>query len=212
MKLFNKNFIMILLIVILSVLTYFTMNYIGNNNDVGNHLKFENSKQQPSKPPNSIEEENSDNSQDNEHRSENLEKPDSNSKEPSSDNKMRPNNNKNMLSNKLNYIIFGIESLLIAIFLTYLVMSRFNKKTFKNTLCSFNKTMIFTFLVIIITIVLSIFDIFITNNYFLDNTPRNIMNKPISNENSNAEVSASTYIHNLKNITSILKDVFLKKT
>ena len=77
------------------------------------------------------------------------------------------------------YIIFGVESLATSLLFVYLIMSNFNKKTLRETLKSGDKILIYLLLVIILTGGMTFADIYVTNNYFLEDSiqqQNNIMN------------------------------------
>lgn len=57
----------------------------------------------------------------------------------------------NSQTNIFYYILFGIEGLIISLTLTYLIMSKFNKKTFKETFENSDKTIIYILLSIFLT-------------------------------------------------------------
>ncbi|MGM9988975.1 MAG: carbohydrate-binding domain-containing protein [Bacillaceae bacterium] len=67
------------------------------------------------------------------------------------------------------YIYFGIESLITSILLIYLLMSIFNKKGFKETFINSDKVIIYLLSMVLLTSILTFGDVYITNNYFLNN-------------------------------------------
>lgn len=112
------------------------------------------------------------------------------------DNDTSSNNNQNiqpqMPSNKLElsygyYIAFGVEGFVLAIVLMYLVMSRFNKKDFKETFKSSDKVIINVLAIIIITAGIAYLDSMITENCFIKNSSIQ-MNK---DSNNTVSVNAS---------------------
>ncbi len=62
----------------------------------------------------------------------------------------------NSQTNIFYYILFGIEGLIISLTLTYLIMSKFNKKTFKETFENSDKTIIYILLSILLTSVFTL--------------------------------------------------------
>ena len=67
------------------------------------------------------------------------------------DSNMMPQQQSNSQTNIFYYILFGIEGLIISLTLTYLIMSKFNKKTFKETFENSDKTIIYILLSILLT-------------------------------------------------------------
>ena len=109
-------------------------------------------------------------------------------------------------SNKIetyHYVIFGINSLVISCIIVYLVMSKMNKKTFKESFQGSQEVVIAILSVLILTVGFTYLDIYLTNNYFIKNnnvTNNNGMKEP--NNNSNISYSASTEITSNEDITS----------
>ena len=66
------------------------------------------------------------------------------------------------------YVLFGIQGLIIGLLLTYLIMSKFNKKTFKETFKNKDKAIISGLLVIILTSAITFADGKITEKCFLN--------------------------------------------
>ena len=67
------------------------------------------------------------------------------------------------------YILFAVEGLIISSLLIYLIMSKFNSKTLKETLGTGNKIIIFIILSIIITIGLTVAQSMLAKNVFAIN-------------------------------------------
>lgn len=67
------------------------------------------------------------------------------------------------------YVAFAIESLILSSLIIYLIMSSFNKKTFKETFENKDKVVITILSVIILTTVFTYTDKYITTEYFLTN-------------------------------------------
>ena len=97
------------------------------------------------------------------------------------------------------YLIFGIESLILAITITYLVMSNFNKKSIKETFTNKDKVTIAILSVIVLTSALTYTSSLLTKNYFLNNT--NTTNQP-GNNTTQASYSAKTEITKDETISS----------
>ena len=98
------------------------------------------------------------------------------------------------------YIIFGVESFVISVLTMYLVMSKFNKYTFKQTFTSADKTIIFVLAIIIITAVLMLFNVKITEKYFVNNSSSN-------NQNSNMQMPGNGGMSNSSIAYSGVKEI-----
>lgn len=77
--------------------------------------------------------------------------PGENNSNGNEDSNMMPQQQSNSQTNIFYYILFGIEGLIISLTLTYLIMSKFNKKTFKETFENSDKTIIYILLSILLT-------------------------------------------------------------
>lgn len=66
------------------------------------------------------------------------------------------------------YVVFGVESLFISVLILYLVMSKFNKKGFKETFYNSDKVVICILFAIVITGGLVVLDSYLTNKFFLN--------------------------------------------
>lgn len=102
---------------------------------------------------------------------------------------MMPGNNQISQASSLDimyYVIFGVESLLFALILVYLVMSKLNAKSLTETFGYFDKFIIFILATIILTASLTFSNITIANHYFLNNTTMEEMQpgNPGSNEST----------------------------
>lgn len=84
-------------------------------------------------------------------------------------------NEQNSISNikPVHYIMFGMEAFIISTLIIYLIMSKFNKLTIKETLNETNKTIIFILLIIIITTILTFTQTYITNKVFTSESTTN---------------------------------------
>lgn len=112
-------------------------------------------------------------------------------------------NSSNTLETKY-IIIFGLESLVLAVLITYLIMSNLNKKTIKETFVSSDKIIIYLLLTIILTGVFTFADKLITENYFLNASELN-NEKP----NNNQDLTTNTNI-TYKGVTEITSDTTIK--
>jgi hypothetical protein len=96
------------------------------------------------------------------------------------------------------YIILIIENLLISILIIYLLISNFNKKTFKELFSNKDKLIILILSVIILTSIFTFIDIYLPNN-------TSINNNEFNNNNTNNEsisYSSANEITTDDNITS----------
>ena len=126
--------------------------------------------------------------------SNNMTPPDMNS---NGGNKMTPPdmNQNNTSSNEktigtIYYVIFGLESLVISLLIMYLIMSCFNKKTFKETFTSKDKLLICILSTIILTGCLTYTEGYLTKNV-LKSTNESTSN---TSDNSNVKVSGKTTV------------------
>lgn len=125
MKRSIKNLIMILLIIVVCVCSYFTMQSISKTSS-SNNIGMEQG-QPPEMPAG-----------------------DSNNNMGEPPTKPGQENISNQISTA-NYIMFGAEGLIISILVIYLIMSRFNKLTLKETLKNADKAIIFILTTILVT-------------------------------------------------------------
>lgn len=209
-----KNIIMLILTALVICSMVFTMNYVKNHVTTNNKEMTNENGTPPSMPneqnnssndnnqnsntPPSKPDENND-GQDSNNTNEPPEKP-SDSKEnnqntntpPSMPNGQNgPGNMNNQNSTNLTtyyYVAFAIESLILSGLIIYLVMSSFNKKTFKETFENKDKVVITILSVIILTTAFTYTDKYITTKYFLTNN-----SIPIGN-NTNISYNGKTTI------------------
>ena len=209
-----KNIIMFILTALVICSMVFTMNYAKNHVTTSNKEMTNENGTPPSMPneqnnssndnnqnsntPPSKPDENND-GQDSNNTNEPPEKP-SDSKEnnqntnipPSMPNGQKgPGNMNNQNSTNLTtyyYVTFAIESLILSGLIIYLVMSSFNKKTFKETFENKDKVVITILSVIILTTAFTYTDKYITTKYFLTNN-----SIPIGN-NTNISYNGKTTI------------------
>ncbi len=198
-----KNIIMVLIIVIAVVLSYFTMDYAKNNltsqGNIGEVGEFSNSENEPStigegadvpelpdnadissNAPSDIGEGNG-----------NMQSIDSNS--------MEDMDRGGMQSAELTtvyYVVFALEALVVSLLLSYLLVSGFNKKTMKETLKGFNGILIYLVLVVLLTAVFTFIEVYLTNEFFLDGntdfSQGEMMEQPENSSSMNSNSSSST--------------------
>lgn len=213
MKKKTKNIIMIALIVVMCILLGLTITYATKNTKAS--FEQQNNLTPPTAPNNNQSgqnntppekpNENSDNNTDEEN--------------PSNNNSMQPpenkdnNNQKNsngmppeIENNKSSepsisttyYIIFGIESFVLACLIIYLVMSKSNKKTLKETFYNTDKIMIGILCTILLTGGLTYTSSKITTSLINKTDKKSIK----QNENSTATYSSVKALTNNENLTS----------
>ena len=213
MKRSLKNIIMVVLVIVMCGFIIFTMNYAKNNATSSNGMPSVGGGETPLQMP--------DNSKNGE-----MMKPENSfsmeempAKEDGGDDKTpgdmpgndieMKNDNAPMMNNTLSissiyYIIFAIEGLVISSILMYLIMSNFNKKTFKETFINKDKIIINVLSVIILTLVVSYLSTKITNN-LLSNTNQNQNNNSSISYSSQKEITEDSQI-NEGSYSSITKD------
>lgn len=141
----TKNIIMILVIIIMLCSIGLTGYFANKNSNTTQKIQI-NSSSNNQKIPTEIPQEkpNEDNSKNN------------NTNKPPMHNDFERKNVTNKTSiDWYYYLLFGIESLIIVLILVYLIMSKFNKKTYKETFINTDKKIIYILLVIILTTVLT---------------------------------------------------------
>ncbi len=94
----------------------------------------------------------------------------------------------NSETNIFYYILFGIEGLIISLTITYLIMSKFNKKTFKETFENSDKTIIYILLSILLTSVFTLGSSAINTNK--NETNNNQQTQIGGNQGTNVSYSA----------------------
>ena len=100
------------------------------------------------------------------------------------------------------YILFAVEGLIISSLLIYLMMSKFNSKTLKETLDSSKKIIVYIILVLIITIGLTVVQSILAKNAFGANniTQFENMQRPRKNSNNSNNSNNETEINEVENI------------
>lgn len=189
MKRSLKNIIMITIVMLVGIGSYFTMKSVNNNEDSikqmpmqqGQPQMEQSDKNQPPQKP----DENNDNKTENSNMNENTPP-----EKPSQDNQNTPpqmpnNKNENQLQ-VIHYALFAVEGLIISILIIYLVISKFNKLTFSEAL---KQKLIFIIMVLILTAVLTVAQVMLTKQVFLSNKqagPDNMQMKPGEDMNSSS--------------------------
>ena len=102
-------------------------------------------------------------------------------------------NNEVSLDN-VYYVIFGIESLVFAILIIYLIMSGFNKKTFKETFENKDKVIISVLSIIILTFSFTYLNGYVTKNYFIENSQTSLSGNGSTSYNATKEINSDTTI------------------
>ena len=181
---------------------YFTIDSAKNNTNEQNTM-IENSNIPEGTPPdmNSAPPEKPDNDTtlSDDSNSENENSSDNNQMGPGGNNsEMTPpnmqENNQNSDSNIsiLYYVLFGIESLVLSLIIIYLLMSGFNKKTFKETMKSSDKIIIYALSVIVLTAALTTTEALIANQKNTNNNQKQAITTESSTEASGATVVDGT--------------------
>lgn len=226
-----KNLILVLLILIISGTVIFTINYAKNSLDTSKDMSTnignvpgqnqdnnfkkegENSNTENMTPPEKPDENNQNSSNDkknsesgnsdlNENNNSENAKNDSNMMMPDI-----PNNSSMNVESNLSiiyYFLFGIESFGISLILTYLIMSKFNKRSFKEVFINKDKVLIYSLLTIVLSFVLT-FLVAVSANKYIDTTSKNKMgmeNSQNNNSSSNITYSSPNEIDEDKDITS----------
>lgn len=117
---------------------------------------------------------------------------------PPSGNNMEPMNevNSSVKLSNIYYVLFFFQSLGISLIIIYLIMSRMNKKTLKETLKSSDKLIIYILSVIIATSALTLLEVNVTKNIIKNNFNIPMNNDPngFGNENNNISYSGAKEI------------------
>lgn len=195
-----KNIIALILIILLGISFYFTMNFAKDNIESSRpNMIQNNSKTQPEV---SINKNDSGTPPEMPSGGNGSEAPSGIQKEENS-NIIAPDTNvvsMNESNDNLSiifYVLFAIESLGISIVIIYLIMSNLNKKVIKETFINSDKIIIFILSAIILTGVLTMLNVYITKNILITSVQsnRNINNGNIdSNNNISSSASASNEI------------------
>ena len=206
MKRSIKNLIIIVMIILTGVCSYFTMKDVKENSSNGVENNMSQRGMQQGNPnssapekPDSSNEENSDNDSkgtppeipsnsnngSNNNMGEPPAKPDGDNNNNGNESMQKPNNDMNTppempsgmnqgeSSNSgngirtIHYIMFGVEGFVGAVLIAYLIMSKFNKLTFAETIGKSGELIIFVIVTIVITAILTATQIFITQKVFV---------------------------------------------
>ena len=212
-----KNIICIIIIVLMCGINFLTINYAKNNITSVNNVEPNNnmeppeknnngSNDRPEKPNENNELNNIPDKPDGDSNGEFDNKPNDINFEMSYDDMMSFKDNQKFTQTEDNisltyiyYIIFGITNLIMAIVIIYLIMSNFNKKTFKETFLNSDKVIINILAVIILTAGLTYIDGIITNKLLENNTSETIDNP---NNNTSINYNSKIEINENKTITS----------
>ncbi len=111
-----------------------------------------------------------------------------------------PNEVKSTTIPTIYYFIFGIESLVLASAIIYLIMSNFNKKKIKETFVNKDKITIAVLSVILLGTILTVADTLVTTKYFLNNSKKANEQNSATTTNT-ASYSAKTEITENKDLT-----------
>lgn len=191
-----KNILMMLIIIAICSSIVLTINYAKNHLASSNEaIQNMNTTTPPDSENNNMEappeKPTEDSTSDTANPSEKPDSTDNNTKNESPKEENNPNKNDNNqipLNTNINlsypyYIAFTIESFVLAFLVIYLIMSKFNKKNYKETFSSSDKVVIDILALIILTSTLTFFEGFITNKYILNNND-NKLEKIASSNNS----------------------------
>ena len=215
MKRSLKNILMILLIVLVGCSMAYTVSY-AKDHTTSNEIPNMNNEERPEMPSDNnsnIETPPDKPDNDNQENNENMTPPNDGEK-PSEDANMgtppaKPEGEDNKSSDNMSnnnttsisyvyYLIFGLESLVLVILVVYLVMSIFNKKTFKEVFINKDKIVIYVLATIILTSLMTYLNIKVLSNNL--NIHKDI-NNGLSN-NTNISYQATTEIKEDTTITS----------
>ncbi len=179
MKRSIKNLIIIEMIIFTGVCSYFTMKDVkeSSSNEIPNEVQDnipQKGMQQNNNENSGVPEKPSNNSNGN------MQKPNndmnSNSAQqqntpqeiPSDMNQEQGESSKSGSSIRtIHYIMFGVEGFVGSVLIAYLIMSKFNKLTFAETMGQSGELIIFVILTIVITVILTTAQIFITQKAFV---------------------------------------------
>lgn len=204
MKRSLKNIIMIAIIISLGICSYFTMkgtnsNQTTNKGEIqqaqgtppGNSNNMETPPEKPTGDTNSNNTGTPPEMPTGNTNASNMETPPNQAQNGT----QNPNSQTKIKTNKI--IILGIEGLAIAILITYIALSKFNKLTLKETLKSTETKIIFIAITILLTTILTIGQIYIAQNIInkTNNTENTqMMPQEINNSSQTAEATGEKTI------------------
>ena len=242
MKRITKNIITIVTILLMLVLVFLTMNYANNHieginngpNNIPDNVEVTGESTNNNTPPDNSGQNNSeeppekkegDNQNSNE---EPPAKPEENNDTSNTNNNQNNNEMPTMpsegMSNVNNtrslttvyYIVFGMECLVIAYLIMYLIMSNLNKKTLKETYENKDKVLITLLGTIILGTLLTYLSAVITTKYFLNSEVQSENNNIQNNQNisysasktisEDTTITEGTYTSTTKDENAILVD------
>ena len=213
----TKNVIMILLLIILVGTSNLTIYFALKENNTASFMQGENNVP-PSMPsgegqPGNNNSSNTQSNNDNSSKQNNQTPPDINSQNDadsntnentppsrSGDNNMGMNPSQNMEENKSSHLsiiylgLFGIQSSGISLLIIYLIMSKFNQKSIKETFSSSDKIIIYGLSIILATGSLTFLDNTITTNFVNNNENKSTFPNSTGNTNSNVTYSGTKEI------------------
>ena len=242
MKRITKNIITIVTILLMLVLVFLTMNYANNHieginngpNNIPDNVEVTGESTNNNTPPDNSgqnngeeppEKKEGDNQNSNE---EPPAKPEENNDTSNTNNNQNNNEMPTMpsegMSNVNNtrslttvyYIVFGMECLVIAYLIMYLIMSNLNKKTLKETYENKDKVLITLLGTIILGALLTYLSAVITTKYFLNSEVQSGNNNTQNNQNisysasktisEDTTITEGTYTSTTKDENAILVD------
>ena len=200
----TKNIIMFILLVVLIIGTYFTINATNNNKNVKenfNQMQIgeppekpdnDNTGNPPSKPDENLGEEDNNSNNDKEI----PEKSDNNGNPPSKPGSDLNNTNSDEIDT-IYYVLFFVEGLGIGVVSSYLVLSKFNNKNIKETFEKKTNIIVFIICSLVVASGLTFLDSRLVPSSNSLNS-KNMMN----NNSKNISYSSSKEINNNEEITS----------
>ncbi len=207
----NKNILFVLLIVVVMCITFMTIKSVNlSQNNMGNNMQMPSNGDNMGGPPSMDSSSNS--NTDNTNNNTPPEKPEGQSDTSNNDNSTNDNNppempdgesdgnssnntppempdNKkeyNSSSNTKYYLIFGVEGLILSSLIIYLILSKANKKTLKETFADKDKLVIFILSCCLLSSILTYSYAYINKNYFSNNSSNN------SNNNQTKDITYSS--------------------
>ena len=209
----TKNIICIILILLIATMNFLTINYAKeniNNKESDGKIELENNNSDNMMPPDRPDGSSDMKVPSKPDEDSNMEMPDrpnDNQQEQNKNDVNKPDTSNIDLNKKedntsltyIYYIIFGITNLVIAMIIIYLIMSKFNKKTFKETFSNSDKIIINILAVIILTVGFTYIDRIITTNLIENNS---LKEDDPKNDNNSINYSSKIEITENKTITN----------
>ncbi len=222
-----KNIVIIVIIIIMGISSYFTINFASQNSTNSQKDMMEQGKMQgmqskdssgdsQSEPPAKPDGEGSGNQSeppakpDGEGSGNQLEppaKPDGEGSGNQSEPPTRPDGEEKSTKIKtVYYILFGIEGLVISALIVYLIMSKFNKKTVKDTFKGAKRIILYIVFVVTITAGLTLLEVYIANNILGHNyegqDKNNSMKLPGNVSTANIEYTSEVEVNGNETLSS----------